>query len=717
MSPEQAEGLKVDARTDIWSLSVVLYEMLSGHVPFEGATRSRLIVSILEKEPRALNDLNENIPAALAWIVRKGLRKDREDRYQTAREFQNDLKEFRKRSEVADARTDDKHGVTTTRVTDTSSRRSRRFMLMVGAAVIAVTAIGLGVKYILPKFIAHTAATPFSKFNLTRLTTHGKASSAVISPDGKYVVHVIGTLEQKSLWLRHIATGSDKEILPSNGSDISNLSFSPDGNHIYFVRATSADNVLETIPVLGGPSHVIIHDVDSSASFSPDSQRFVFVRGDPRNKSASLIMANAEGIGEEKLITHKIDDFFFGTAGNPAWSPDGERVAVALRGSDSYTNVVVIDLKSHTEKRLTSQQWNAIHSICWLPDGTGVLITAIDAERKNTQIFYSAYPGGNVERVTNDLNNYEDLSITSDGSGAVTVRSEGESDVWISSIDDLTNAKQITSNKFDGVGGIAWTPDGKLVHSSNESGRRDLWLMKVDGTDNHQLTANAGLNLVACVSADGKYVIFNSNRTANGSMNLWRTNIDGSNPTQLTFGGHDVAPQCTSDNQIIYTSDAQGHGSIWKIPAEGGKAARLTDYYSSAVAVSPTDGRIAITFLDDKATPVRRRTGVISPNGGFPATVFDFPALFGTLGPGFYGQIISWTSDGKSLTYVDTKDGVSNIWSQPVAGGPPKQLTHFNSDLIFYYAWSRDGKKLALARGRKTSDVVLIKDLQGKTGN
>jgi serine/threonine protein kinase len=719
MSPEQAEGLKVDARTDVWSLSVVLYEMLSGHVPFDGTTRSRLIVSILEKEPRSLSEIVENIPPALEWIVNKGLRKNREDRYQTAREFQNDLREFRKHSEISRARgTDEKGSAQPTLLTSSSpSARRQGLALAIIGAIIVLTAIGFGVKYFWTRLGGRNSPTPFSKFNLTRLTTHGKASSAVISPDGKYVVHVVGTVEQKSLWLRHIATGSDKEILPSNGSDIANLSFSPDGNHIYFGRAARTDVTLETIPVLGGPPKLILHDIDTSASFSPDGQRFVFVRGYPGDATASLMLANADGTGEEKLITHRIDDFFFGNVGNPAWSPDGDHIAVALRGADTFRNVVVVDVKSRTEKRLTSQQWNNIHTICWLPDGNGLLITAIDPERKNTQVFYSSYPEGRVERITNDLNNYEDLSVTSDGTGAVTVRSEGESDVWISSIDDLTNAKPITSNKFDGVGGIAWTPDGRLVHSSNESGTRDLWLMNADGTDNRQLTSKAGLNLMPCVSADRKYVIFDSNRSPSGSMNVWRVNIDGSKPTQITFGRHDVNAQCTSDNQIVYSSGDEGHLTVWKMPVEGGNPVHLTEYYSSVAAVSPTDGSIAFTFLDDKATPVRLRTGVISANGGRPTIVFDFPAIFGTLGPGFYGQTISWTSDGKSLTYIDTKDGVSNIWSQPIAGGPPKQLTHFNSDLIFYYAWSRDGKKLALARGRKTSDVVLIRDLQGKTDN
>jgi len=150
------------------------------------------------------------------------------------------------------------------------------------------------------------------------------------------------------------------------------------------------------------------------------------------------------------------------------------------------------------------------------------------------------------------------------------------------------------------------------------------------------------------------------------------------------------------------------------MPVEGGNSARITDYFSFVLALSPTNENIALTFFDDKTTPVRARTGIISASGGPPTTVFDFPTSFGTLGGGFYGQTISFTRDGKSLSYIDTRNGVSNIWSQPIAGGPSKQLTHFTSDMIFYYAWSSDGKKLAMARGTKTSDVVLIKDLRNQ---
>jgi eukaryotic-like serine/threonine-protein kinase len=714
MSPEQAQGLKVDARTDIWSLGVVLFEMVTGRAPFEGPTRSHLIVSILEKEPPPLRGQAEEVPEALEWIVSKTLRKNRDERYQTARELFSDLNDLRQRSDFKAKVERSKSAEQPTSAAHAPAapvKLNTRSLWLVALVLITVTAVVLGLKYFGRNLLTSKSAAPFSRFTVTRLTSTGKASSAVISPDGKYVVHVMGSAEQHGLWLRHITTGSDQEIVPSNGSPISNLSFSPDGDHIYFIRRESGEVALSQVPVLGGNPKKLVTDIDTAVTISPDGKSLAFVRGDPPRNEASLIIVNADGTEEQKLVTHQMDDFFFRTACTPAWSPDGARIAFGLRGSgpgSAYRNVTIVQVKDRTEKQLTAEKWNAIEAIYWLPHGGGLVFTAIEKERRNAQIWYASYPAGELRRITNDLNNYQNVSLTTDGGSLVTVLSEGTSNIWISPVGDTGSASQITSSIFAGLSGIAWTPDGKVVYGSRASGNADIWIMNADGTADRQLTAHALLNVVPRVSPDGRYIVFMSNRA--GAMNIWRMDIDGNNPKQLTQGSNDRLPLCTNDSKsVIFISDGPGNRS-WKVPIDGGSPQQLTNYSVTGFDISPKDGRIVGSFLDEQAKPRRFRIGVTASDGGTPAEVFDFPEFFGTLGPGFFDQSIRWTADGHALTYIDTQGGVSNLWNQPVNGGPPKQVTNFKTDLIFFYAWSPDGKKLALARGHQLSDVVLIRD-------
>ncbi len=368
-----------------------------------------------------------------------------------------------------------------------------------------------------------------------------------------------------------------------------------------------------------------------------------------------------------------------------------------------------IQLKDRVESGLTSQLWDEIETVCWLPDGSGLVISAIEGERRNAQIWFVSYPAGDVRRITNDLNNYRNVSLTTDGGSLVTVLSEGTSNMWIAPNGDSSGASQITSNRFDGIGGIAWTPDGRIVRVSRASGNADIWIMNADGTEDRQLTSNSLLNIRPSVSPDGHYIVFMSSRT--GSTNIWRMDLDGNNSKQLLTGLNGWDPLCSNDSQsVIFTSDVGGKASLWKVSIDGGSPIKFTDYYAMGLDISPKDGMIAYRFIDEQAKPQRFRTAVISADGGPPMKTFDLPQFHETIGPGFFLQEIRWTVDGRALTYIDTKDGVSNIWAQPIDGSPKRQLTNFKSDLIFYYAWSRDGKKLAVARGSKTSDVVLISD-------
>ncbi len=738
MSPEQARGESVDGRTDIWSLGIVLYEMLTGKQPFLGETSQDVIAAILRDDaPR----LPQQFPETLKWIVKKALRKDREERYQTAKEIFSDLRELYLAEDKSRDRTGERlladsgsnfqeaqstvpelraptEGAVIRNTLDAESLGSKTkqhrvgIVIILSALLIAVGAGIVGLKYIGTKQPATKAVDAFGTTRMTRLTTNGKAAHAAISPDGKYLVHVMEVAGKQSLWLKHIATGSDKEVVSPTDDDLSYLTFSPDGNYIYYSRASSGNlDILHQVPVLGGADRQLITDIDSVVTFSPDGKRLAFVRGDPTRLEASLIIADADGSGEQKLATHYIGDLLPAglIAPGPAWSPDGEIIVVGLKNSAAGAGTAVlmaIPVKDKTATQITSQQWLNIGEICWLRDGSGLVFIAIEGHSGlNRQIWYVSYPGGEVRRVTNDLVDYKNVSLTADSSALVTVQTDRISNIWLAPNGDAGRSTQVTSNRSDGWLGIAWSPDGKIVYSSRAIGNSEIWVVNADGTGIRRLTSDTHVNVQPCISFDGRYIVFASNRS--GKSNIWRMDIDGRNAEQLTSGRGDMNAECTSDNQgewVIFTSNDDEFPVVAKVPIAGGDIVRLTDYPSSFRSVSRKDGQILITYVDEEATPRTVRFAIIPFTGG-PVTK--------RLDPNYrLGLAIAWTVDGKALSYIVTQSGVSNIWNQLLDGSTAKRVTDFKSDRIFSFAWSPDGKNLALSRGTLTNDVVLINNFR-----
>jgi TolB protein len=337
--------------------------------------------------------------------------------------------------------------------------------------------------------------------------------------------------------------------------------------------------------------------------------------------------------------------------------------------------------------------------VAWLPDGSGLILTAADQSFSPAQIWHLSYPDGAARRITNDLNDYGDVSLTSDASALVAVQTERISSVWAAPNGEARRSRRITSGKYDGDSGVCWTSDGKVVYASNKNGNRDIWIIDQDGSNQKQLTVDAGTNEFPSVSADDRYVVFVSDRS--GALNIWRMDRDGSNPTRLTKGSFDNWPQCSPEGQwVFYTSLSSGKPAVWKVPVEGGEPVLLTYNFSNRPCVSPDGKLIACWWLREEVMPILRRLAIIPAEGGQPIRFLDLPLT--------HGNDFGWTANGRALMYVDTRDGTSNIWSQPVDGSPPKQLTDFISDRIFRFDWSRAGKQLLCARGIETSDVVLI---------
>ncbi len=693
MAPEQVQGKPVDNRSDIFSLGVTLYEMATGRRPFAGKTSAELMSSILRDTPTPVAELNPDLPHQLERIIGRCLEKNPRRRFQTALDVRNELEELQQ--EVQSGATLPASAIAI------AERRSRLPWLVAVAALLVLAGtlgwLALGRPGTTTAGVDRAAVS--QSMRITQLTTLGKSLDAAISPDGKLIVHVVDDIGGPSLWVRQVATASDVQIVPAAKVYYDGLAFSPDGNFVYFTRgaANAVQGDLYVVPTLGGAERLLLGEIDSPVSFSPDGQRMAFVRAFDGHASHAVVLASVDGSGERELTRGEELDLLSSAAA--AWSPDGLRIGlIGGRFEPRFEQaLMLVDVETGEMEQLSSEAWRAAGQIAWLPDGSGLVLVATDrASVAGGQIWRVSYPEGEVRRITNDLNDYDHVSIDAAGRSLVTVQHDYEAllSVAPASAPAAGRTISLSARHRDGLTGPDWTEDGQVVFESSAGGQQGLWIAAGDGSDRRQLTTGPRSDFAPRVC--GSQVVFSSYHS--GSLNVWRVGLEGGKPVQLTFGGLDADASCSRrGDEVLFVSIQKHQNVLYRLPIEGGEPEQVTDADVRSGAFSPDGERISYGFTDPGSN--RYRVAIIDADGGEPIHVFD-PL----------GGWAEWAPDGLAYDFAITREGVSNIWRYPLDGGEPEQLTHFESDRIFSFKWSPDGEQLAVTRGGQVSDVILIED-------
>ncbi len=582
-------------------------------------------------------------------------------------------------------------------------RRSAQPTMVVAALALGLATIVLGAYWLLSlrkSNLESMVLRPFSRIEITRLTTSGKITHGAISPDGNYVAYAATEVEGNSIWVRHIAAPSSVRVAGPAATEYGSVTFAPDGNSIYYVALDrdKGDTTLYRVPVLGGPSTRAAYDT-GPVDFSPDGKQIAFVR--PDKTVSRLLVANADGTNERPLATRQLPDFFWAIWQSPAWSPDGKTIACKVRLNDErgqYETVMGVTVADGSQKPLSTKRWHYTGQPAWLGDGRGLLVAASESSTTPVQVWYVALKSGEATRITNDLNDYRDLSLTADSSKLVAVQDHSVSSIWVAPGGDLSRAQQVATDA-GWITEMAWTPDGRIVYRSNAGGGADIWLMNADGSNAKQLTTDARASRGLTVSPDGRHIFFSSDRT--GHFNIWRVDSDGANLKQLTTGESEFYPDVTPDGRWVVYQRGELEPRLWRVSTDGGQAVQLTETRAQRPAVSADGELVAYHYLDPDVARSRWRIGVVSSKGGPRLKQFDLP-------PTAVLRVVRWSPDQQAIVFPNTVGGVSDLWVQPLAGPLPNQLTSFNAEQIIAFDWSRDGRSLAFVRGVETSDVVLI---------
>jgi serine/threonine protein kinase len=743
MSPEQVRGLKVDARTDIWSLGCVLYEMIAGRAPFTGETHSHVGYAILENDPAPLTRSAPQTPAELQRIVRKALAKDRDERYQTARDLLIDLKSLRhdleiqteiERSLAPEAETHKPGGAQASRAaTDAASPRDtgveaarpttsaeylageirrHKWGAAVGAASLVVL-VAAGLYLLRPNRRESQAGQPRIQRKLSRLTFDtGLQSEPTWSPDGRFIAYSSDRSGNFDIWVQPLGGGNSIQVTKSPAHDWQ-PDWSPDGNNIVFRSEREGGGVF-VVPAFGGTERKIA-SFGYRPRWSPDGSKVLFFSTNARNAVVppKVYVVGLDGSPPREVLA----DVLAGFTGRwqISWYPDGRRVSIwgdHKKDGPSFWTVALdggTPAKSEVDAQVDKERREAgldLFDFRWSPDGRALYFEGVAQGVRNLwkvevdpqSLRWTDGP----ERLTVGAGMDTDIALSSDGKRLAFVTRTERTRIWSLPFNAMTGqmkgqSQAVTPPELNAVA-CDITRDGKkLVFVAERAGKRELWVKSFEDGSEKLLLVSDKFLFWPVWSRDGTRVAYARLRPLNPEREGFAQNSEHTIAMISASGG---------DEQLLTTPDElQGWPWDWTADQQwilGSSERQFKDHYG--LYLFPVG---AAPQAENQMRLVTERPGYsafagrFSPDGrwicfeGASTTdegdrqVYFIPAEGGEWRHVTEGRAQSggmgWSPDGRIIYFESNRSGFDNLWGRrfdPQTGqlvGEPFRVTNFES--------------------------------------
>jgi Tol biopolymer transport system component len=672
MAPELLQGKAPDARTDIWSLGVLLYELAAGALPFQGRTGFELTTAILRESPAALPT---HVTPGLRAVIMRCLAKDPENRYHSASEIRAALEALQSDT-----------GVTQRAAAPPAEKSAARYILSVASLLAAAAALLFAYgRFNKPGGGMQTGG----KLRLF-LSTEGNLSGPTLSPDGKMLAYVQGIAGKQDLYVSRLS-GGEHLRLTNDGAQKDDPQFSPDGEKIAFVRHFGDSNVPELclIPALGGNIVPLLLWAENP-SWSPDGSRLAFV---VRRPGETETLATSAADGSDMRVLLKGDDVypFFGRA---SWSPDGKLLAASRSRGGMNREIWTVSAQGGAPARLTKDAQGMVSdSPVFAPDGGGVIHRSNRGGASN--IWWQALDAKPPVQLTSGPGPDSYPSVARTGAIAF-LNSRSRYSLILYSLSDGTATTLLTDASR--LWAPAFSPDGKEVAYSRDQpdGSWHLWIIPVRERQARQVTSGKTPEIYPRFAPDGTSILFNT--WGAEPLSIWRVPSQGgpARPATTPGNGSDAYGDVSPDGRsIVFTRTENKISHLYVAPADGtGESRRVLDSPGTVPRWSP-DGQW-LSF---------------SPNRSFSSGVFIVhPDGSGLRHLTENGGWAVWWPDGEHIGFQAVgPDGNQQIQVYNLKSGETRTLSdiHFVGT-NFPFDVSRDGKRLVTTNFQHISDEIWL---------